>query len=483
MRLGARGRAAPPGSAGGLAGLCSAGLILLAAVGVRAEVGDSTQQQPPQAGAAVPAPGPAPPAGAAAATPPAVPGAPPVPGTSPVGPVGPTLTGRLGEGQATIVGGNVASARERALIEAFKRAVDAAIDGLGLGADVRASQPRLVVQVLGRARAFVRRYRTLDEGERVPGSYSVRIDAEIDEGTLRRALDRPAVGAGAVGGPATTTGPAAPPGVPTYLVVGSGGAEATAAVSKALAAGGGRVQPGTASDADAPARAIEAAARAKVGAVAFVSATALSEGRVRGPGLESVSCTIGLRIVQAGTGLPQSDETETVRTFSEHEETARSDCYGRAAAAVVERAVPQSADPSRASGMRTVTIDADVVEAGAVLAVLKQLRGMGPVSGVDLRSVVLGRVEFQVRSRLPGEALTALLARDASVLDWSAPEVTGDLVRARVRLRSNEAERVPPLEGAGEVGAGAPPASSAGLPSAPTPSPPPTARPGTSPGP
>jgi hypothetical protein len=481
VRPGTHGRAAP-GSAGRLAGLCSAGLVLFAVAGVRAEVGDSTQPPPAQAGAVVPAPGPVPPAGAAAATPPAgplAPGAPPAPGASPVGP---TLTGRLGEGQATIVGGNVASARERALIEAFKRAVDTAIDGLGLGPDVRANQPKLVVQVLGRARAFVRRYRTLDEGERVPGSYSVRIDAEIDEGALRRALERP-VGGGVTGAPSTTPGLASPPGVPTYLLVGSGGAEAAAAVSKALTAGGGRVQLGTASDADAPARAIEAAARAKVGAVAFVSATALSEGRVRGPGLESVSCTVGLRIVQAGTGLPQSDETETVRTFSEHEEIARSDCYGRAAAAVVARAVPQIADPSRASGLRTVTIDADVVEPGAVLAVLKQLRGTGPVSGVDLRSVVLGRVELQVRSRLPGEALTALLARDASVLDWSAPEVTGDLVRARVRLRSNEAERVPPLESAGEAGAGPPSSSSPGLPSAPNPSPPPTGRPGTSPGP
>jgi hypothetical protein len=92
-----------------------------------------------------------------------------------------------------------------------------------------------------------------------------------------------------------------------------------------------------------------------------------------------------------------------------------------------------------------------------VLALLKQLRGLGPVSGVDLRSIVAGHVELQVRSRLPGAALIALVARDASVLDWTGADVTGDLVRARVRLRSNEAERVAPLEapaqGGGELGA------------------------------
>lgn len=409
----------------------------------------------------------------------------PTPGSQgqPVGaPVaaGPVLTGRLGEGQATIVGGNVASARERALTEAFKHAVDAAIDSLGLGLglgpglvvsppgasagpDIRTTQPKLVVQVLGRARAFVRRYRTLDEGERAPGTYSVRIDAEVDDGALRRALEKsPGPGVAPAGSALPASSLAGAP--PTYFVVGTGGPEAVAAVAKALGATGARVRIGTAADGDLPERALEVAARAQLGAVAFVSATSTSEGRVRGPGLESVSCSVALRMVQVGTGLPLqvgtglplSDETETARSFSDREETARADCLGRAAGAVAGRAAPQAGDTRGSSGLRTVAIDAEVVEPGAVLALLKQVRGLAPVSSVDLRSITAGHVELQVRSRLPGAALTALLTRDASVLDWSGAEVTGDLVRARVRLRSNEAEHVAPLEGGAEPAASAP---------------------------
>jgi len=427
----------------------------------------------PAAGEGAPPPAPSPAGGVA-----------PSPAPAGVVPVGPVLIGRLGEGQATIVGGNVASARERALTEAFKRAVDAAIDALGSGGpdgDVRTAQPKVVVQILGRARGFVRRYRTLDEGERPPGTYAVRIDAEVDDAAVRRTFERAAAQQGASGrgapgaaGPAGSAGANAPAGqpgspppayLPSYLVVGSGGAalEAAGAVAKALAATGARVRPGTAADSELPERALQAAAQAQLGAVAFVVGTTSSEGRVRGPGLESVSCSLELRVVQAGSGVPVADETETTRSFSEHEETARSDCLGRAAGAVVARVAPQGSDARAGSGLRTVTVDADVVEPGAVLALLKQLRGLGPVSGVDLRSIVGGHVELQVRSRLPGAALVALVARDASVLDWTGAEVTGDLVRARVRLRSNEVERVAPLEapvqGGGEPGA---PAASPG---------------------
>lgn len=346
-------------------------------------------------------------------------------------------TGTLGEGQATIVGGNVASARERAFTEAFKRAVDVALSVLV--PEVRATQPRLVIQILGRARSFVRRYRTLEEGELIRGSYVVKIDADIDEAALRRACDRPPA-------PASTL-PSGGVQPMTYLLVGAGSPEALEAVSKGLVAAGVSVRGGSAADAEVPARALAAAVRAQMVAVGFVSATAAAEGRVRGLGLEAVTCAVTLRVVLAGTGQPQSEESETGRNFAVDESLARRDCLVGAAAAVVARTVPSAPEARAPADLRTVVIDADVVEPAAILAMLKQLRALGTVSAVDVRRVIAGRAELRVRSRLPGAALVALLARDSVELEWLAVEATGDLVKARVRLSA--AAGPPPAAAAG----------------------------------
>jgi hypothetical protein len=301
--------------------------------------------------------------------------------------------------------------------------VDAALSALV--PDVRTAQPKVVIQVLGRARSFIRRYRTLEEGELVHGSYAVKIDAEVDDGALRRAFDRALPGPMAIAGSALSV---------SYLIVGAGLPEAVDVVSRKLTATGARVLRASAADAEVPARLLESAARAQLGAVAFVSATTTAEGRVRGLGLESVACSLSLRVVLAGTGLPQSDESEVSRSFALQESLARGDCIERAAAAVVGRSAPAANETRDAPDMRNVIIDADVVEPAVVLAMLKQLRGLAVVSAVDVRRVVAGRAELRVRSRLPGAALVAMLARDSGVLDWLAPEATGDLVKARVRL-------------------------------------------------
>ena len=343
---------------------------------------------------------------------------------------GPALAGKLGEAKIAIVAGNVASARERALAEAFKRAVDTAI--ADLAPDVRTTQAKTVLQVLGRARTFVRRYRTLEEGELSPGSYTVRLDAEIDEPALRRAFDRPAP---------IAPGPTAASG---YLIVGSGNPEAALAISKAMGSGGAKIRLGTPSDAETPARAIESAAKAQLAAVAFVTASAQSEGRVRGPGVESVSCSIALRIVAVGSGLPQADESESGRSFAEREDLARRDCFARTSTAVVARTVLVSSEGRSTADLRTVLLDADVSEPGAVIAILKQLRGLGSVSSVDVRRIAVSHAELRVRSRLPGSALIAVLVRDSVGIEWLAPEVTGDLIRARVRLKPVESDRAVP---------------------------------------
>ena len=340
---------------------------------------------------------------------------------TPLGPTG----GRVGAAEVTIVGGNVASARERALTEALKQAVDQAI--AALVPDARAKQPKLVVQVLGRSRAYVRRYRALEEGERGRGLYGVRIEAEIDESALLRAFDKPASGVVAPGG----LSPGSPP---AYLLMGAGVPDAADATLRAFTAAGAHVQRAGPELAE-PSKAVEAAVRAGAAMVAFVSGSVAFEGKVRGPGLEAVTCAIGVRVLTAGAGLAVADESETVRSFAETSEKARADCLQRAAGAVVPRVVPAAA-ARVAPDVRTIVLEAAVVQPAAVPALVKQVRAIGSVSAAEVRRITPGRVEVWVRSRLSALALSTALGRDGNgALTFGVPEVTGDLIRVTATLR------------------------------------------------
>jgi hypothetical protein len=340
-------------------------------------------------------------------------------GADGIGPSG----GRVGSAEVTIVGGNVASARERALAEALKQAVDQELSTLAPQA--RAVQPKVVVQVLGMARRYVRRYRTLDEGETGHGLYSVRIEAEVDAAALLRAFDKAPVGG---------SGPSSGGSPPSYLIVGAGVPEAALAATRAFVASGARTQTAPPALTD-PGRASEAAARAGIPTVAFVSGSATPEGEVRGPGVQSVTCTVSVRVSTSGAGLPIADDSETVRSFGDRVETARADCFARASGAVVPRVVPVAAGRT-APDARAIVIDADVVEPGAVPGMLKQLRELGAVSSIEVRRISAGRVELWVRSRQDAATLAAGLSRDSGgSVSFSPTEVTGDLVRVRARLR------------------------------------------------
>jgi hypothetical protein len=197
---------------------------------------------------------------------------------------------RIVSGQSAVIGGNAAGARERALDEAFRQAVDQALAEL-LDAPTRAAQAKAIRALEGRARSYVRRYRALEEGE-AGGAYTVKLEAEVDEPALRRAAER-------WGAP---TGPAAAPVAPGVLVV--AGAEAGAAATPLLAAlvnAGVRAQ--LAPDA---ATAAQAAARATLPQIAFLTAEATPEGAVRGTAELAVACKLRARVVAAASGLVAS---------------------------------------------------------------------------------------------------------------------------------------------------------------------------------
>ena len=391
---------------------------ILASLGVLLGLGDASAQSP-----------------AAPAPPATQPGPPPVPGAPAVASEPPLPAGtHLGSAEVPIVGGNLASARERALAEAMKQAVG---DAVGVVApDARTTQPKLVVQVLARARTFVQRYRTREDGEVGRGLYGMKIEADVDELALARAFEK------------TSASPAPlAAGAPSYLLVASGPVEAADAVFRALAAGGTRVE--RAHEVLQPGPAAELAAHSGLGAIVFANATTTREGPNRGVGLEAVSCAVAVRLATAGAGAALAEDTRSERSFAEREEDAGKDCLSRAAGVAVRHVIPQTGTGRSPSDLRTIVADVDVVDPGAVLALLKQLRGSGSVSSVDLRRVLPGRAELAVRSRLTAPALAAALGQGSTgPIVLSGVEVSGDLIRMIVRTREVAAPPAAPVPGA-----------------------------------
>ena len=334
---------------------------------------------------------------------------------------------RLVSGQAAIVAGNTAGARERALDEAMRQAVEQAL-AEQLDAQTRAAQARTIKTLQGRARTFIKSYRTVDENE-ANGLYTIRIEAEVDDAALRHATERWTAPGPGVGVPSARASAA-------MLVVVSGPADAGAALMQALASNGIRAQLGDPSQSD-PARAVQAAARSALPMVAFVSATVVDEGIVRGAGQASVSCQIGAKVVSVPSGQSVVEASAAPRAFAERSPAARADCLARAAAVVAPRLSPSGVGSAGApSDLRVLVLDLDVVEPSAIGTFLKTVRGLGSVSSAEVRRILLGRAEIRVRTRLAAPALAAALSRDVNgPVVVSDVQTAGDLIRVRVRLR------------------------------------------------
>ena len=334
---------------------------------------------------------------------------------------------RLVSGQAAIVAGNTAGARERALDEAMRQAVEQAL-AEQLDAQTRAAQARAIKTLQGRARTFIKSYRTVEENE-ANGLYTIRIEAEVDEAALRHATERWAAPGPALAPPSARSSSA-------MMVVVSGPADAGAALMQALASKGIRAQLGDPSLTD-PTRAVQAAGRSALPMVAFVSATVVDEGIVRGVGQTAVSCQIGAKVVSVPSGQSVVEAQSALRAFAERAPAARSDCFARTAAVIAPRLSPSGTGPASApSDLRVLVLDLDVVEPSAIGTFLKTVRALGSVSSAEVRRILLGRAEIHVRTRLAAPALAAALSRDvAGPIVISDVQTAGDLVRLRVRLR------------------------------------------------
>lgn len=388
--------------------------------------------------AAQPAPGP-PAAPAEPAPGPLAAPAEPVPG-SPAAPTAEAASEGVITAEAPIVAGNAFTAKERALNDAFRQAVERAFAGLLAEAGIAetAVPPGLVrlrASFTGNPRRFIRTHRVLEQGE-VAGHFRVQIDAEVNEGLLRREIDR------ARGTTSPTPGKVAPG---SLLLAGPAPAEAVLAVAKVLAGAGFRADPSTVGEVD-EGRARELASRSGASAAVLVAGTVTAEGPVRGTDRIAARCQLQARVVPAGGGSPVSPRTVEDRAFASTEDAARAGCWTRAAAqAGREIAGVMGGLSPAAPGARFVRLELDLVEPAALGQVLQGLRKIGSVSSTEVRQISVGRAELRVVTRLAGDALGAALGRElARTLTISVAEASPDRVAVRARLRGPEVPAAQP---------------------------------------
>jgi hypothetical protein len=349
-----------------------------------------------------------------------------------------TAGARIVTGQAPVVGGNAAGARERALDDALKQAVNQAIGAL-VDPQTRAAQAKTLKAIEAKARSFVPRYRTLEEGE-TNGVYTIRLEAEVDEIALRRKIER-----GTPAPPTTATPARTGASAPGMLVAAADKGEATGpfvtSLVTALASAGVRARaadPGETS----PAAGAQAAARASLEQAALVTADVAPEGLVRGTGRIAVSCHATARLVAAPAGNTVAERAATARVFVEADKAAdgAGQCRAQLGSDLAARlAGVAPAGAGAATGdLRAVTVDADVVEPAVIPELVKSLRGIGAVSAAELTRVSAGHAEIKVRTRAAPAALTAALSRVAgTMITLSDVQISGsDTIRVRARLRA-----------------------------------------------
>jgi hypothetical protein len=323
---------------------------------------------------------------------------------------------RITTGQAPVVGGNAAGARERALEDAIRQAVDLAINELVVDPQARAAQGKTIRAIEAKAHSFIGSYRTLEEGE-ANGVYTMRVQVEVDRSGIQNKIDRG-------GAPPLPSPP--PRAIAPAVVVLPADRTPPAFVANMVAA---------LTSAGLRARAGDPFAKMPPSTIAAtVTAETVDEGALRGTGRVSVACRATARF----TGLSLPDRTAAARAFAQAVEAGRTDCLGRLASGLAaEMAAALTAAAAPSADLPLLTIDADVVEPGAVPALLKSVRSVGAVSAADLVRVGGGHAEIRARTRSGPALLAAALSRDAdAMISLSDVQASGAVIKLRARLRA-----------------------------------------------
>ena len=342
-------------------------------------------------------------------------------------------------GEVPVVNGNAVVAKQRALADAFRQTVERAFadllkEGGGEAQPVPAGLAQLKASFANRGQRFVRSYRILEQ-EESSGRLRVQIDADVDTALLRREMER-ARGTTA-GEPATAL---ARPAGSFILVGGDLSDEANTVIVKTLAAASVPAQLAAVRD---EASLVAAAARQATRAL-WLSATWSSEGSVRGASRVSVRCDLRARFLSASPGTRAASFESSERGFADDEVAARLACAQRAASGLA-RQLSTFLRPAPA-GARYVTLDLDVVEPAALMALIQVVKRLGAVTAAEVRHVTTNQAEIRVFTRMSGREIEAALIRDvAGRLLVSELKPPAERVTLQVRL----AQAGDPQPGAG----------------------------------
>lgn len=338
--------------------------------------------------------------------------------------------------RAPIVAGNAAGAKQKALGEAWRLGVEQVFARALSEAGVADPAPPLLAEfraeLAKNPRRFVRGYRLLEQGDK-DGDVVVAMEVDVDEGALRREIERVRVAA------------APRPGEAVVLVLRTSNAplygNVATALSVAFAKAGVKTQPwflADPPDAEVLEQARKVGARA---AVVFVASSS-ADGPVRGTGVRGVRCQVTLRLVSpAGGALGERAASDWA--FAVSDEAAGEDCLRRAAAAAVDAVAADLPALAGLAGTRVVQVALNVPEAVALSHVLHAVHRIASVSASEVRRVAGMRVDLRVVTRLDGPALLAALVRElGAAATVKAIETQAD--RLTLDVRAVTAAAVPP---------------------------------------
>jgi hypothetical protein len=339
--------------------------------------------------------------------------------------------------EAPIVGGNAASARQRALDDAFRQAVERVFAVLIAEAGISSAQPpppalmQLKSTFFSRPKRYIRGYSILEEHQDA-GRMRLMVDADVNEGQLRREIDK-ARGAAPVALPASA---------PSVLVAG-GSPEAVLAMARALNGAGVKADaPALGTLDDAGVRDI--AARNHLAAGLVVNATVTEDGPVRGTGKWAAGCRMAARVLPVG-GAPPVDRGAEARAFSDGKDAARAECLARSAGDVARQMAAGFSGAVPPRDARAVSLDLDLVEPAVLPMVLQALKKMGNVSSAEVRRVTVGHVEIRAVTRLTGPALVSAIARELGAAAEVTPgQAAADRAVLQVRLPPAAPPPAPP---------------------------------------
>ena len=361
----------------------------------------------------------------------------PAPAPPAAAPGAPAVEGAVG--QAPIAAGDVATARERALNEAFRQLVEAAFAGL-VAENGGATSPALASLRAGwlqRPKRLVRSYRVLEQSED-GGMLRVRVTAELDE-VVHAAGVRSQPGRGQ-------------PGRRPGRAAGAGGGRARGGHGPGRRARRPRASaPSCRPAAPATRRRCGRWPRAPGGRWRWSPVAPPARARCAAPASRRWSAQLGVRLVSADAGAG-AERTASARGFQIQEADARTACFARAARELLPALLPEvgGGRAGTAGDLRVVTLDLDINEPAVISPVLRALRKIGGATSTEVRRVVVGRVEVRVSSRLTAAALMAGLTRELASLATVTrsgirpgpprrrpdPPAAGDLAPRRRRARA-----------------------------------------------